>query len=204
MRVQEELNIIVQTMQKQINLIQSYKTSLHEVTLDATSRSSANISFPALANTVDSATRLTDNLQVELNDIQALLDNTNSLVNRTVQLVNLRQEDHTIAVLVFTVVTIVFLPLNFVCSFFGMNVSDIRDMNSTQSLFWVVAACVTSVVVTASILVAFNGGAIMDRFMRWKERRRHAKRRTVTGEPPTPLDKSFHVLNADQGSDYSW
>ncbi|KAL8936945.1 MAG: hypothetical protein Q9216_004676 [Gyalolechia sp. 2 TL-2023] len=58
------------------------------------------------------------------------------------------------AILVFTIVTIIFLPLSFVSSFFGMNTSDIRDMATPQWAFWASAVPLTAIVVGVSIFVA--------------------------------------------------
>ena len=41
--------------------------------------------------------------------------------------------------LVFTVVTIIFLPLSTVASILGMNTSDVRDMDDGQWVFWATA-----------------------------------------------------------------
>ena len=49
-----------------------------------------------------------DHLHRELDDLSELRDNSNELVNRTVQLVNIRLEDHGHAILVFTVITIIY------------------------------------------------------------------------------------------------
>ncbi|KAK1985651.1 hypothetical protein LZ30DRAFT_583814 [Colletotrichum cereale] len=51
-----------------------------------------------------------------------------------------RQEQ---AIYAFTVVTIIFLPLSAVSSIFGMNSSDIRDMEDGQWLYWATAIPVT-------------------------------------------------------------
>lgn len=89
-----------------------------------------------------------------------------------------------------------------------MNVSDIREMSANQSLFWIVAACVTAGVASASLFVAFNGGLIMERFVLWKERRRHLRRhqrqKVSTPEPAKTSEQGFRVLNVDQERDYSW
>ncbi|KAL8957219.1 MAG: hypothetical protein Q9193_005453 [Seirophora villosa] len=58
------------------------------------------------------------------------------------------------AILVFTIVTIIFLPLSFVSSFFGMNVADIRDMARPQWVFWASAVPLTALVVGVSFFVA--------------------------------------------------
>ena len=108
-------------------------------------------------------------LKGELQDLSELRTNTNELVTRTIQLVNIRLEDHGQAILVFTIVTVIFLPLSFLSSFFGMNVSDIRDMASSQWVFWASAATLTTIVVGGSTSLAFYGGRINEKFIIWKE-----------------------------------
>jgi Mg2+ and Co2+ transporter CorA len=43
------------------------------------------------------------------------------------------------AALTFTTVTVLFLPMTLLASIFGMNTSDIRNMNDGQWIFWVIA-----------------------------------------------------------------
>lgn len=52
---------------------------------------------------------------------------------------------------IFTLVTIVFLPMSSIAAIFGMNTSDIRDLDWGQGLFWAVALPTTAVV----LLLAF-------------------------------------------------
>ncbi|OAQ95678.1 hypothetical protein LLEC1_03203 [Akanthomyces lecanii] len=59
-----------------------------------------------------------------------------------------RQEN---AVYAFTIVTIIFLPLSAVAGIFGMNTSDVRDMDYSQWLFWVVALPVTFLVIVVGL-----------------------------------------------------
>jgi hypothetical protein len=59
-----------------------------------------------------------------------------------------RQEN---AILVFTIVTIVFLPLSFVSSVFGMNTKDIRDMPYNQWAYWAAGVPLTVLVVFGSL-----------------------------------------------------
>ena len=108
-------------------------------------------------------------LKGELQDLTELRSNANELVTRTVQYVNIRQEDHGQAILVFTIVTVIFLPLSFLSSFFGMNVSDIRSMAKSQWVFWASAASLTVVVVAASTFLAFYGGKMNEKFIVWKD-----------------------------------
>ncbi|KAF2170197.1 hypothetical protein M409DRAFT_19800 [Zasmidium cellare ATCC 36951] len=205
---QEELYIVIQITEEQIEMIQDLQTTLDtgEATTEAEAPSPASrrrvsatygdfdeydsprrlvtrrSTYRQLSTSVlsDPLAQLLDNLQRELADLRDLRDNTDRLVNRTIQLVNIRLEDHGKAILVFTVVTIVFLPLNFVSSFFGMNFSDIRDMDRTQWLFWAVAICVTVGVVTSSIVLAFSGGAIVEKMHMWRDSRREKTLSTTT------------------------
>lgn len=59
-----------------------------------------------------------------------------------------RQEN---AIMVFTIVTIVFLPLSFVSSVFGMNTSDVRDMPYSQWAYWAAGVPLTVLVVFGSL-----------------------------------------------------
>ncbi|EGY23103.1 uncharacterized protein VDAG_04541 [Verticillium dahliae VdLs.17] len=51
------------------------------------------------------------------------------------------------AIYIFTLVTIIFLPLSAVSSIFGMNTSDVRDMESGMWTYWAVAIPVTLLVI---------------------------------------------------------
>lgn len=62
-----------------------------------------------------------------------------------------RQES---AILAFTIVTIIFLPLSFVASFFGMNTADVRDMTQSQWVYWAAAVPVTALVIGLTLLWA--------------------------------------------------
>jgi uncharacterized membrane protein len=55
------------------------------------------------------------------------------------------------AAVVFTIITVIFLPLSFVASVFGMNTADVRDMELTQWVFWTCAIVFTIVVVIITV-----------------------------------------------------
>jgi Mg2+ and Co2+ transporter CorA len=59
-----------------------------------------------------------------------------------------RQEN---AIMVFTIVTIVFLPLSFVSSVFGMNTQDIRNMPYNQWTYWAAGVPLSLLVVFGSL-----------------------------------------------------
>ncbi|KAF2196631.1 hypothetical protein GQ43DRAFT_248307 [Delitschia confertaspora ATCC 74209] len=228
LQVQEELNIVLQIMDQQIELVTTVQEALmtgrsrghswgsakhhrHRHTMSnsmppeqATYR---QLSFSQLS---DPAAQLLENLQRERDDLCDLRENSNTLINRTIQLVNIRLEVHGKAIMVFTIVTIVFLPLSFVTSFFGMNFKDIRDMDQTQSLFWIVAAALTTGTVGLATLLAFYGTTILDKFTSWRDQRyrrnryRHsvkyssAKVDLTMGKYPAqqPRSTTFEVLGS--------
>jgi len=227
--VQEELNIVIKLTQSQISTIFDLFSllKLTESPIEGSERSPATVPkagsevfdfqefgdrfLPARSRATyrqlssstfaNPASQLLDNLQRELADLQDLRDNTDRLVTRTIQLVNIRLEDHGKAILVFTVITIIFLPLNFVSSFFGMNVSDIRTMVQTQSLFWEVSICVTALVVATSIFFAFSGGKILEKFRLWQDARRERQlsTSTVMNQAFTSgATHTFRVFSADR------
>lgn len=59
-----------------------------------------------------------------------------------------RQEN---AVYAFTIVTIIFLPLGTIAGIFGMNTTDVRDMDQSQWVFWAVALPVTLLVIVVGL-----------------------------------------------------
>ncbi|KAK5129504.1 hypothetical protein LTR08_003195 [Meristemomyces frigidus] len=231
MACQEELNIVIQITQQQVDMISELQSAITPIETYPTNPDAASpashrptsgghqdygdfsvqpaprhrATYRQLASSTlaDPTAQLLDNLQRELVDLQDLRDNTDRLVTRTIQLVNIRLEDHGKAILVFTVVTIVFLPLNFVSSFFGMNVTDIRTTSHSQSLFWAVALCVTAGVVGASVFLAFSGGDIVEKVIVWRDARREKQlssttvlRQTLTGG----AEHTFRVYGVDRAT----
>ena len=59
-----------------------------------------------------------------------------------------RQEQ---AIYAFTLVTIIFLPLSAVASIFGMNTSDVRDMDAGMWAYWAAAVPVTLLVIIGGL-----------------------------------------------------
>jgi hypothetical protein len=82
-----------------------------------------------------------------------------SQITKTAQVLRysleIAEEGQSKAILAFTLVTIVFLPLSFVASLFGMNTTDIRNTESDQTIFWAVAIPLTAVIGGVSLLIAY-------------------------------------------------
>ena len=65
-------------------------------------------------------------------------------------------ESNNKAILIFTVVTIIFLPLSFFTSYFGMNLRVIIDTERTERYFWAVCGSATIIVVSLTVLFSFK------------------------------------------------
>ncbi|KAH9864249.1 hypothetical protein J1614_010183 [Plenodomus biglobosus] len=219
LQVQEELNIIISIMEQQMELVARLQDSTRPATHNRR-QSHASIrpyhkhmsgTLPpagiatyrqvSFSHASDPTTQLLENLQREYADLVDLRDNSNALINRTIQLVNIRLEDHGKAILVFTIVTLIFLPLSFISSFFGMNFADIRNMERTQGLFWIVAGSLTAGTLALSMFLAFYGGAMMEWVVSWRESRDRRMKRKATVQKQVYRDrpngvKGFKVLDA--------
>lgn len=103
-----------------------------------------------------------DNLALAREDYDELGRRCDPLSIQTKQSLEINEEDHGKAIMVFTIVTIVFLPLSFVTSYLGMNTADIRDMNNTQSLFWIIAVPLTVFTVGTIMFIGYNGSELRD------------------------------------------
>lgn len=86
--------------------------------------------------------------------------------NHVSTMLMVREESKGNAIIVFTIVTIIFLPLSWATSYLGMNTSDIRDLRQGQWLYWSIAAPVTCLVIGIAALVAMKGDEIREFFIR--------------------------------------
>ena len=92
------------------------------------------------------------------------------------------EEGHGKAIRVFTIVSVFFLPLSFVTGFLGMNTADLRNMDSSQTLFWAVAAPLTVTVVAAAWFYGYRWEAWEDRWRKSWENRRVGSRSATASE----------------------
>lgn len=101
--------------------------------------------------------RINRAVKERINDCTELYARTERLADQNVKLVETYQDDDNKTVLIFTVVTITFLPASFVTGFFGMNVHRISDTTYTVKHFWIIAAPLTFAVVMISLVLANLG-----------------------------------------------
>ena len=113
--------------------------------------------------------RILKSISERIIDCVELRERASRLAVQNVQLVETQQDDNSKAILVFTVVTITFLPLTFVTGFFGMNLAGIGGTTSSVKHFWVIAVPVTFGVVVVCLLIGYSG-AIKRYFQTRKEK----------------------------------
>jgi hypothetical protein len=142
----------------QINVVHNYMRVLDDTTyeIDVSSRRAM---FPFERILLQSSL---ENLALAREEYDDLIRRSGPLSDQTKQSLEIYEEDHGKAITAFTVVTVIFLPLSFVTSFFGMNTVDIRDMTSGQSLFWAIALPLTFITIGATVLIGYNGDTLRD------------------------------------------
>ncbi|KAL8665085.1 MAG: hypothetical protein Q9202_002485 [Teloschistes flavicans] len=117
-------------------------------------------------------------VQKEHAELPEMMDDLKSSLHDLFQLRTIEQNELAIiaesnnqAVLVFTVVTIVFLPLSFFSSYFGMNFEKTSAILKDQGYFWKVCGSATLVIVAFTLIYGFK-----QRLYSWIWADRHASR----------------------------
>ncbi|ESZ93269.1 hypothetical protein SBOR_6369 [Sclerotinia borealis F-4128] len=109
----------------------------------------------------------------DINERATYLENWNL---RSIDANKDRQET---AVYAFTIVTIIFLPLSTVASILGMNTNDVRNMDLTQWLFWVIAIPLTAIIIGLVLIWSdewYNFWSGFSNLWKNKTKRRYVRR----------------------------
>ncbi|KAL8690707.1 MAG: hypothetical protein Q9218_003905 [Villophora microphyllina] len=121
---------------------------------------------PSTTDRVSFATRFlketSDQLPRISKDLKSSLDVIFQLKTIEQNELALLAESNNRAILAFTIVTIIFLPLSFFTSYFGMNLKGIVDTDRSERYFWAVCGTTTVCVVSATIIFGFK-----ERLYRW-------------------------------------
>ncbi|KAF2834473.1 hypothetical protein M501DRAFT_944113 [Patellaria atrata CBS 101060] len=99
-----------------------------------------------------------------LQDSKRLLLDSRLAMESLFQLRSIEQNERAIvadsqnnAVLVFTGVTIIFLPLSFVTGYFGMNLQGVVDTTKSEQYFWIICGSVSVVIIIVVSLLLLRG-----------------------------------------------
>ena len=105
-------------------------------------------------------------IKVQLENGRELEERAKQLAIQNVQLVETLQDDQSRAVFVFTIVTVIFLPLSFIAGFFGMNFDSITQSTNGVVHFWEIAVPVTVVIFILCAIFAVKGELVFIWFSR--------------------------------------
>jgi Mg2+ and Co2+ transporter CorA len=149
----EEVNIVKKVMFQQQVLFFDYTEVLLPETFRITNNTRKSMYFHEICYFNHF---LNPDHKAQRKRIEALEDRIDTLVRETNQQVDILEEDHGKAILVFTIVTIIFLPLSFVTGLLGANTVDIRGTIGGQWHFWAIALPVSTIVVALSLLIGYR------------------------------------------------
>ncbi|KDN66471.1 hypothetical protein CSUB01_08187 [Colletotrichum sublineola] len=107
-----------------------------------------------------------EKIQLEITEIRNLSLVGNKLRCQVREDLDVLDEGHGYAIRVFTLVTLIFLPLSFFTSFFGMNTTDIRDMPLGSSAYWATAVPATILILCSAYIYAYKSETLAQRVYR--------------------------------------
>ena len=102
------------------------------------------------------------------------------------------------AIMMFTVVTVIFLPLSFVATLLGMNTNDVRNMEMSQWIYWASALPLTLLVVGCCSLWLIG----TDKLGSWTRRVIWRLRSTFDSESPVGKSVGWEADRATEGPRY--
>jgi Mg2+ and Co2+ transporter CorA len=179
--LQEELSALEQINSWQTNLVHCYSQVLDDQTYEVESQS-RGATYPYVQIILSYCLDYLDDVR---EDYAYLSKRCGPLSESTKQSAEINEEDHGKAILVFTLVTTIFLPLSFVTSYLGMNTSDIRDMDKKQALFWEIAIPLTTLTIFIMMTIAYKGDHLRNMMSNMYDR--------VTGKEDTELRRGISV-----------
>lgn len=154
----EEIELIREITGSQLKVLWNFIQVLDDKSFRITTRTRAS-RFTLEEQFLKTAHRRLERKIRDLDHLRARMINLSSQVAQSVEIL---EEDHGKAILVFTMVTIVFLPLSFVTGYLGMNTTDIRNSQQNQWLFWAISLPLTSLIVALALVVALRGDSIRE------------------------------------------
>jgi hypothetical protein len=169
--VLEELSAVIAVRQQQLEVVRQFEQIGKAITFSVNHLSHKQQDDFELGL----RTSINRTLSKEILSFQDLLRTLETLERKARWRIDVKEEDNSKTIFVFTVVTSLFLPLSFVSSYLGMNTTDIRTMDNSQATFWATALPVTVSVVALAVLAANRGDAARDWFFGKRQRLRQRR-----------------------------
>lgn len=165
--IAEELDIVQEVLRQQHSVLKMFRYALNPKSFDRRSVS-RQIDFNREVAHIDRIIQTVDSRRVDCEDLK---DRTSRLARQNVELIDAQQDDNGKAIMVFTIVTVLFLPPSFVSSYFGMNLDGIGNTTAGPGHFWYIAAPVT-VGITALCVTIVYLSTIKRKWRKWRDKRR--------------------------------
>lgn len=150
---QEEITIVKDVLKQQDKVLSGLRTSLDPKTF-STPSITRKLRYNFECKAID---RILTKLREQTKNCDELVERVKSLSIQNVQLVETFQDDNSKAIFVFTIVTVLFLPMSFVASFFGMNVIGVSATTTPLKHFWTIALPLTFGIVIPCTVIALKG-----------------------------------------------
>ncbi|KAI9822397.1 MAG: hypothetical protein M1827_000116 [Pycnora praestabilis] len=155
----DELTLIVQMYAQKVDFFSRLKKDCQQFEAEETKTPNNPLGKSAVAR-IDWAVGVVEEEYVIL---EAMLQDLKISMSALFQLRSIEQNELAVvadsqnkAILVFTGVTIVFLPLSFFTSYYGMNLRGIANTSKTENYFWAVCGTVGFFLVLVTVLIAFR------------------------------------------------
>lgn len=150
---QEEISIIKNVLNQQMSVLAGLRQSLDPKTFNTPSIT-RKLRHNFECKAID---KILIRIQEQAKNCDELLDRAKLIAIQNVQLVETFQDDNSKAIFVFTIVTVLFLPMGFVASFFGMNVIGIDNQKTTLKHFWTISLSLTFGLIIPCTIAALKG-----------------------------------------------
>ena len=148
-RVYEELEIVTEVLKQQNAVLEEYRLYLHPLSFDKVSMI-RNTRFQYERKSLD---RISKSVQDRITKCDELRDRLSRMAIQIVQLVDTEQDNSNQVILIFTFVTIFFLPASVIAGYYAM---DLPGVHGDVGAFWKAVVGTTSTVFILSGLFAYR------------------------------------------------
>ena len=104
--------------------------------------------------------RIFEHLTETMDNFDELIDRVRDARVDATQSIEMRTDFNNKAILIFTTVATIFLPLTFVSGLLSMNTNEIANLKQGQWLFWSIAIPLTIVIMISAVCFAYFGSLL--------------------------------------------
>ncbi|KAF6814825.1 hypothetical protein CSOJ01_03836 [Colletotrichum sojae] len=182
--LEEELEALRMVIQIQSRVFATYGKTLHpesfqSATIDWAYVKDRQAMFPLKEKLIVSQS---EKLAVDDGALELLQNVAKALRLDLKQSIEILEEGHGKAIRVFTIVTLFFLPF-----FFGMNTTDVRNIDWDQRIFWTSALPITFGVITLAFVYGYKWDSIVESLSRRVPSQRSRSPRHILEDDLIPL-----------------